>query len=356
MAKKPNSFLRELIKDIGDVDTHLADEGMHSSEFSGFIDTGSYAFNALLSGSLFGGVPNNKITAIAGESATGKTFFALGMVRKFLEDHAEAGVIYYDTEAAVTKQMMLDRGIDTKRVIISEQTTVQSFRTHVMRTLERLLEIPQSERPPMMMVLDSFGMLSTEKEVGDIKEGKDTRDMTRAQLIRGTFRAISLRMAKANVPMIITNHTYDVVGAYVPTKKMSGGGGLQYAASQIIFLSKKKDRDGDKEVIGNIITCKTDKSRFTKENKRIDVRLSYDTGLDRYYGLLDLAEKYGVVTKVANKYEFPNGEKAFEKKVYEQPERYFTDEVMHKLEEFAAKEFRYGKGEEPSDDTVETEE
>ena len=337
-----SDYFRNLIKSIGDVDTHIAQDSLHSSEFSGAIDTGSYILNAILTGSLMdGGVPNNKITAFAGETTTGKTFFVLGIMRQFLKDDPTAGVIFYDTEAAVTKDMMEDRGIDTSRVIISEQTTVQGFRTHVMRTLDRYID--SEDRPPIMFVLDSLGQLSTEKEVADIADGKDTRDMTRAQLLRGTFRALSLKLAKAHTPMLVTNHVYDVIGSYMPMKEMGGGAGLKFAASQIVFLSKKKDKDGT-EVVGNIIHCRMNKSRFTKENKMVDVKLSYDTGLDRYYGLLELAEKYEIFKKVSTRYEIPDGTKLFGKQIMANPEKYFTEDIMHQLEIAAETEFKYGKG------------
>lgn len=346
--KVSNSFFRDMVRDLGDANTFIADDGLHSSEFTGSVDTGSYILNALLSGSIYGGVPNNKIVAWAGESATGKTFFVLGLLKKFLDDNPLAGVVFYDTEAAVTKQMMLDRGIDVRRVIISEQNTIEEFRTHAMRTLDRYLAIEESERPPMMFVLDSLGMLSTGKEVHDITEdkrndqGASTKDMTRPGLIRGTFRALSLRLAKSRVPLLVTNHTYDKIGTMYPEKEMSGGSGLKYAASQIIFLSKKKDKDG-KEVIGNIIHCRMYKSRLTKENKMVDVKLSYAHGLDRYYGLLELAEKYEIIKKVSTRYELPDGTKVFGKAINEDPEKVFTKDILDKLDEAAAKEFRYGK-------------
>jgi RecA/RadA recombinase len=339
-----SSFFRQMVKDIGDVDTNIADDGLHSSEFTGTLDTGSYILNAALSGSIFGGVPNNKIIAFAGESATGKTFFVLGLMKQFLDDNETGGVIYYDTEAAVTRDMMKERGLDTQRVIISEQSTVEGFRTHVSRTIDRYQE-GGKDRPPMLLVLDSLGQLSTSKETGDINEGKETRDMTRAQLIRGTFRALSLKLAKANVALIITNHVSDQIGAYMPTKVMGGGAGLRYAASQIVFLSKKKDRVGT-EVVGNIIHCKMDKSRFTKEHKMVDVKLSYARGLDRYYGLLDLAEKYGVINKTGTRFEMPDGSKVFGKNIDEDPEKYYTKDILTKLDEAAAKEFKYGSAEE----------
>ena len=192
------------------------------------------------------------------------------------------------------------------------------------------------------MVLDSLGQLSTTKEVEDTHEGKETRDMTKAQLIKATFRVLNLKLAKVNVPMVITNHVYDVIGSYVPMKEMGGGSGLKYTASQIVFLSKKKDRDG-KDVVGNIIRCRMIKSRFTKENKDVEVKLHYERGLDRYYGLVELAEKYGIFKKVSTRIELPDGKKVFGKTINDNPEEYFTDEILKQLDEAAAKEFMYGQ-------------
>ena len=184
-------------------------------------------------------------------------------------------------------------------------------------------------------------MLSTSKEVADTAEGKETRDMTRAQVLKAAFRVLTLKLSKAKIPMVVTNHTYDVVGSMFPTKEMGGGSGLKYAASSIVYLSKKKEKDGT-EVIGIIVHCKNHKSRLTVENKIVDVRLTYDKGLDKYYGLLELAEKYDIFKKVSTRYELPDGSKQFGKTILNDPETYFTKEVMEKLEEAASKEFKYG--------------
>jgi RecA/RadA recombinase len=216
------TFLKNLCEQLKDEDTNIVADGQGSAEFSGCIDSGSFILNAVLSGSIYGGVPNNKITAFAGESATGKTFFVLGIVKSFLDAHPEAGVIYYDTEAAVTKQMMEERGIDTKRVIVAEMDTIQRFRTHALKTLD-FYEKSSKDRPPFMMVLDSLGLLSTTKEMEDTAEGKETRDMTKAQVIKAAFRVLTLKLAKVKVPLLVTNHVYAAVGSYVPTNEISGG-------------------------------------------------------------------------------------------------------------------------------------
>ena len=298
-------------------------------------------FNALLSGSLNGGLPSNKITALAGESATGKTFFLMGIVKNFLDANPDAGVIYFESESAITSTMIEERGIDPNRMVMIPVTTVQEFRTQAIKVLDSYLAQDEADRKPLFLCLDSLGMLSTTKEVEDTAEGKETRDMTRAQVLKAAFRVLTLKLGRAKVPMVVTNHTYDVVGSMFPTKEMGGGSGLKYAASSIIYLSKKKEKDGT-EVVGNIIHCKNHKSRLTVENKMVDVRLSYSGGLDRHYGLLDLALKHGVFKQVSTRIELPDGTKTFGKTINNDPEKFFTEEVMEKLEEAADKEFKYG--------------
>ena len=336
-----NNFLRDVIKQVGNEYASIVDDGVEAGDVNSFIDTGSYILNALMSGSIYGGLPSNKITALAGESATGKTYFLMGIVKSFLDKNSNAGVIYFESESAVTRNMVIDRGIDPKRMVIFPVTTVQEFRTQALKVLDGYLAQNESERNPLFLCLDSLGMLSTTKEVEDTADGKETRDMTRAQVLKAAFRVLTLKLARAKVPLVVTNHTYDVVGSMFPTKEMGGGSGLKYAASSIIYLSRRKEKDGT-EVIGNIIHCKNHKSRLTKENKVVDVRLTYDKGLDRYYGLLELAEKYEIFKKVSTRFELPDGSKQFGKTILNDPETYFTEDIMHKLDLAAETEFKYG--------------
>jgi hypothetical protein len=152
---------------------------------------------------------------------------------------------------------------------------------------------------------------------------------------------LDLKMARLKVPMIVTNHTYNQMDQYKP-KEMSGGGGLKYAADFIMFLSKSKLKDGEKNVIGNIITCKLTKSRLTKEQQSVDVCLSFDKGLDRHYGLLDIAEKYGIATKVKGGWQI--GEQVADSRddINENGEKYYTKEVLVALDEACKKEFCFG--------------
>ena len=331
-------FLKEIVKEIGDDYTQIAADIEGAEQF---IDTGSYIFNGLVSGSIYGGVSSNKITAIAGESSTGKTFFSLAVVKNFLDSNPDGYCLYFDTEAAVNKPLLESRGIDLNRLVVVNVVTIEEFRSKALRAVDIYLKTPIENRKQCMFVLDSLGMLSTEKEIRDALDDKQVRDMTKSQLVKGAFRMLTLKLGQANIPLIVTNHTYDVIGSYVPTKEMGGGSGLKYAASTIIYLSKKKEKDG-KEIIGNIIKAKTHKSRLSKENKQVEIRLYYDDrGLDRYYGLLELGEIGGLWKNVAGRYEIA-GKKLYAKQILAQPEVYFTDEVMQALDEIAHKEFSYG--------------
>ena len=332
-------FLKDIVNEIGDDFTKLASE---ITEVEQFVDTGSYIFNGLCSGSIFGGVSSNKITAIAGESSTGKTFFSLAVVKNFLDTNPDAYVLYFDTENSITKALLDSRNIDTTRFVVVNVVTIEEFRQKALKAVDKYLQMSEDERKPCMFVLDSLGMLSTEKEITDALNEKQVRDMTKSQLVKGAFRMLTLKLGQANIPLIVTNHTYDVIGSYVPTKEMGGGSGLKYAASTIIYLGKKKEKDGT-EVIGNIIKAKTHKSRLSKENKQVEIRLYYDArGLDRYYGLLELGEIGGLWKNVAGRYEI-DGKKVYAKAIYKDPEQYFTPEVMEKLDQIAQKEFSYGE-------------
>ena len=332
-------FLKDIVKEIGNDYTQLASD---IEETERYVDTGSYIFNGLVSGSIFGGVSGNKITAIAGESSTGKTFFSLAMVKNFLDSNPDGYCLYFDTEAAVNKGLLKSRGIDLNRLVVINVVTIEEFRSKALKAVDIYLKSDTSERKPCLFVLDSLGMLSTEKEIRDALDDKQVRDMTKSQLVKGAFRMLTLKLGQANIPLIVTNHTYDVIGSYVPTKEMGGGSGLKYAASTIIYLSKKKEKDG-KEVIGNIIKAKTHKSRLSKENKTVEIRLYYDDrGLDRYYGLLELGEIGGLWKNVAGRYEI-DGKKVYGKEIYKNPEKYFTDQVMQALDEIAQTEFSYGE-------------
>lgn len=212
-------FLKDLITEVGGEYAQLASE---IKEDETYVDTGSYIFNALVSGSIFGGVSGNKITGLVGESGCGKTFYALAVVKNFLENNPDGYCLYFDTESAITKSLLESRGVDISRVVVLNVVTVEEFRTKALKAVDIYLKKDESERNPCMFVLDSLGMLSTNKEITDTLAEKDTRDMTKSQVIKGAFRMLTLKLGQANIPMIVTNHVYDSMSMYSP-KEISGG-------------------------------------------------------------------------------------------------------------------------------------
>ena len=169
-------FLKDIVKEIGNEYTQLASD---IEDTERFVDTGSYIFNGLVSGSIFGGVSGNKITAIAGESSTGKTFFSLAVVKNFLDSNPDGYCLYFDTEAAVNKSLLADRGIDLNRLVVVNVVTIEEFRGKALKAVDKYLQMPIEDRKPCMFVLDSLGMLSTEKEITDALNDKQVRDMTK---------------------------------------------------------------------------------------------------------------------------------------------------------------------------------
>ncbi len=269
------------------------------------------------------------------------TFFSLAVVKNFLDLNPEGYCLYFDTEAAVTKKMLETRGIDLSRVVVLNVVTIEEFRTKALKAVDLYMKADKEKQKPCMFVLDSLGMLSTNKEISDTLNENDKKDMTKAGLIKAAFRMLTLKLAKANIPMIVTNHVYANVGGYGPTQVQSGGSGMLYSASTIIELSKSKEKEGS-EVVGNIIKAKTFKSRLSKENQEVEVRLYYDhRGLDKFYGLVELGEESGIIPRVGNRYEI-NGKKIGKNVIYANPEEYFTPELLEKLDAYAQTKFKYG--------------
>ena len=342
------NFLKDVIEKVGGDYTKLAQD-IEEDEI--YVDTGSYILNALISGTIFGGVSGNKITTFSGLQGAGKTFYSLAVVKNFLDSNPEGYCLYFDTEAAVTKKLLETKQIDLSRVVVLNVVTIEEFRTKALKAVDLYMKTPKEKQKPCMFVLDSLGMLSTNKEINDTLAEKDVKDMTKAALIKAAFRMLTLKLGQAKIPMIVTNHIYANVGGYGPAHTHSGGTGLLYSASTIIELSKSKEKEGT-DIVGNIIKAKTFKSRLSKENQEVEVRLYYDErNLDRYYGLVELGEESNIIPRIGNRYEI-NGKKLGKNVIYANPEEYFTQELLEKLDAYAQKKFKYGS----STKSVETEE
>lgn len=337
-----SSFLKSLQKKIGNKNASIVSDGI-VGDLSGFIDTGSFLLNAAVSGSMFKGFPDNKVAMLAGPAGVGKSFILLTMISRFLQKYPKGTVIFFESESAQRQDTMESFGIDTSRVLFVPITTVQELRGQCLQILEEYEKVPPKERieNKMFMCLDSLGNLSTSKEMSDSVEGKETQDMTRAKLIKSTFRVLTLKLGVLGVPFIVTNHIYMSQSLY-PQAITGGGSGGQYLSSTICMLSKRKEKEGT-DFVGNVVHCKMDKSRFTKEGSTIDILINFSTGLSLYHGILDEMVSAGLVKSTGTRFEFPGSDaKIFRKEVNRNPEKYFSQELMEKLDVVLAKKFLYG--------------
>lgn len=307
---------------------------------TGFIDTGSYALNALLSASIYGGIPDNRSIMWAGAPSAGKTYLTLSCIKTYMDTNPEASVLYFDTEFALEREMVEKRGIDISRFHIIQTETLQDFRTKSLKFLDAYEQ--SKKKKQVLIALDSLSNLPTAKEVADSIAGNDTRDMTKAQIIRSIFRVLTGKLGKNAVPLMVTSHVYSSMDMYSPVVISGGSGGI-YAASTVVTLNKSKLKEGT-EIVGNILKATTYKSRYSKENQKVELRLDFETGLDRYYGLLPIAEKYNIIKKVSTRYELPDGTKVWGKEINENPEKVFTPEILDKIDKAAKIEFGLGNG------------
>ena len=354
MASDQIDFFKKLAKSV----PGMKDTAVIASEIQdtfGYIDTGSYVLNAQLSASIHGGLGRRKVLALAGESGVGKTFYAIGIVKSFLDSDATAFVLYFDTEDAVTKDILEMRGVDTSRVLIEYPETLEDFRNKGAQFLDNYEEAGGPDEYPLLVVVDSLTQLPSEKETTDASASKNVRDMTRAQIVRSCFRVLQMKLKKTGSTMILTNHTYTNVAQMYATQEVAGGGGVKYAAHAIAMLTKRQEKvDGD--VVGNQVDVRLIKSRNSREKTKVTTLLTYDAGLDRHYGLLALAEEAGIFAKESKKggkYIVPTHEKPqFGKHINERPGDYFTDDVLAGIDEYCGRKFQYG-GADAADDADE---
>lgn len=354
MAKK-NEALMNLLKKVDNQYASIAGEGM-LSDIMDYIDTGSYALNALISGSIYKGIATNKAMGLAGMSTTGKTYIALSIVENFLEQNEDNIVVYADSESAVDKEILVARGIDVNRVLYLPVATVEETTTQLNSIINTHLETYPvlKTRPKVLIVLDSLGQLSTNFEMKEADSGDSKSDAgRRAKLIKGLFRVLTMKLAKSHIPMLITNHIYNSMDKYT-ANPMSGGSGLQYAAHFIVGMTKTKDRNEEKELVGNFINFTLMKGRKSVEGKTVTVNLNFKSGLDRYSGLFDIAVNGDVFKKQGKYVVLPNGDKLFRSEIEENPEAYYTEEVLDLIDKAANNLFTFGKedGAEDSEEAI----
>ncbi len=256
------------------------------SEVDDWIPTGNYLLNAQLSGTLFGGIPNTRSLGLMGDPGTGKSFVCLNVAREAQKKGYD--VIYCDTEGAIDKSSAIKFGIDPDKVRYQPIKTVTEFQTFVTNLLELVKKAKDDgSEPKIILILDSLGMLSTDKELNDAISGKNAADMgAKAKELRKLFRVITLDLTAAKIPLVCTNHVY-AGGGFFPTKESSGGDGPIFAMSVISFLSKAQLKEGNSTTkTGIIVTSNLKKSRFTIPEP-VKFHISFANGMNPYVGLQD---------------------------------------------------------------------
>lgn len=289
MANKTDGFsfasLDKELSKISGFETGSILENNSFSEVDEWIPTGNYLLNAQISGSLFGGVPNTRSFGLMGDPGTGKSFVCLNVVRE--AQKKGYNVIYCDTEGAIDKSSAVKFGIDSTNIRYQPIQTVSQFQTFSSNLIDLVKKArSKGETPKILLILDSLGMLSTDKELADAMKGHNAADMgAKAKELRKLFRVITLDLTAAKIPLICTNHVY-AGGGYVPTKESSGGDGPIFAMSVVAFLSKAQLKDGSGTKTGIVVTSNLKKSRFTIP-EQVKFHISFSHGMNPYVGLQD---------------------------------------------------------------------
>ncbi len=322
------------------------------------IDTGSYLLNAQVSGSIFGGVPGNQITVLAGEKATGKTYILLKIIKQFLKNNPTALAVYIETEFATHETDLLERGlnvvgetlVDPKsgQCQILRANTVESVHQQIFNMLK--VYMAKKHRYPLLFGIDSAGMLSTEDEMTHLVDEENKTDMgNKAKLLKKIFRTLCVPLGVAGVPLVVTNHVatdrQSNPNPKYQRKQQVGGSGPEYAATTILYFFKSNDKENDEQV-GVLIRAKVDKGRKAVSGTETELKLSFKTGLNRYYGLLDLAADAGLVQRLDNKFKVGGFGFQYEKAILRDPKKYFTQEFLEQIDVICQEKFKYKNTEE----------
>lgn len=282
------SLINKLIKNSSIADTStLEDSKIYGKQ--DMIPTPVPMINVALSGSLDGGLSPG-LTILAGPSKHFKSGFSLLMAASFLKKYPEGVVLFYDSEFGTPQAYFETFGIPMDRVVHTPITDVEMLKHDIMSQLNEL-----DRNDKVCIIIDSVGNLASKKEVEDALEGKNVADMTRAKALKSLFRMVTPHLTLKDIPMIVVNHTYKELSLY-PRDIVSGGTGIYYSANTIWILGRQQDKDG-KEINGYHFVINVEKSRFVKEKSKIPITVSFDGGIKKWSGLLDLAIEAGVIVK-----------------------------------------------------------
>jgi RecA/RadA recombinase len=303
-----------------------------------WISTGNFALNYLISGDFNKGVPLGKVTVFAGESGAGKSYFCSGNIIKNAQEQG-IFVVLVDSENALDESWMKALGVDTgpDKLLKLSMSMIDDVAKTIATFMSDYKALPDGDRPKVLFVIDSLGMLLTPTDINQFEAGDMKGDMGRKpKALTSLVRNCVNMFGNYNVGMVCTNHTYASQDMFDPDDKISGGQGFIYASSIVVAMKKlklKEDEDGNKisDVMGIRAACKVMKTRYAKPFEGVQVKIPYETGMNPYSGLVDLAEKRGLLKKDGNRLAFttPDGEviKQF-RKAWESNEGGCLDTVM----------------------------
>ena len=256
------------------------------------IPTAIPIINVALSGKLDGGLTPG-LTMWAGPSKHFKTAFSLLMAKSYLDKYKDAALLFYDSEFGTPQSYFDSFGIDTDRVLHTPLTDIEQLKFDIMQQLTSL-----DRDDKLIIIIDSIGNLASKKEVDDALEGKSVADMSRAKQVKSLFRMVTPHLTMKDIPMIVVNHTYKEIGMF-PKDIVGGGTGSYYSADNIFILGRQQEKEGT-EIVGYNFIINVEKSRYVKEKSKIPVTVSFDGGISRWSGLLDIALESGHVIKPSN--------------------------------------------------------
>lgn len=255
------------------------------------IPTEVYAYNVALSGSLFGGyLPG--LTVLAGPSKNFKTGFLLLMIKAYLDKYKDAVCLFYDSEFGAPQAYFESMGIDVSRIIHTPIMNIEEMRHDLAFQLDK--NIKRGDK--VFVAVDSVGNLASKKESEDAIDGNDKADMTRAKVMKSMFRIVTPYLTKHDIPMVVINHTYKTMEMF-SKDVVSGGTGIYYSADNIFIMGRQQDKDSSKELVGHNFVINAEKSRSIKEKSKILINVNFETGINKYSGLLDMALESGHVIK-----------------------------------------------------------
>jgi len=250
------------------------------------------AINIALSGRIDGGLTPG-LTVWAGPSKHFKTCFSLLMAKAYLDKYPEAALLFYDSEFGTPQSYFDTFGIDTSRVLHTPLKNVEELKFDIVKQLEAV-----DRDDKLIIIIDSVGNLASKKEVDDAMDGKSVADMSRAKQLKSLFRMVTPYLVMKDIPMVAVNHTYKEISLY-PKEILGGGTGIYYSADNIFILGRQQEKDGT-DTIGYNFIINVEKSRYVREKSKIPVTVSFDSGLSKWSGLLDIAMEGGFVVKPSN--------------------------------------------------------